>query len=104
MTGIFLIRVAGYLDKCGEKPNCALRAFRSRDCEGIKKPDWARCPIRLAPHTSENKLQSELNQPRISTGHGRADRAEVGTTQILGGEPELWVVEQIEELRPELKT
>src|SRR5713226_1480441 len=69
-----------------------------------KKTGWARCPVRFWWGSSENKLQGELNQPWISTGHGRVDRAEIGTTKILGGEPELRVVKQIEELRPELKT
>src|ERR1035438_4994310 len=110
MMGTFLIRVGGHPDNCGE-----------RTWKSIKKPDWAFCPVRLWLHKLENQFQGKLDQPFLcssAANNGFRYFTEsivkwvgptAGESRIVAIEAFCWgregrMVEQIEELRPELKT
>src|SRR3954464_9517437 len=53
--------------------------------------------------TSEDKSQPELNLPRVHPWNRRTRHSEIGTAQSPAGRIECVLVEQVEELAPELQ-
>src|SRR4030081_1886323 len=107
MTGRFLIGAGGHPDKWGEINRVLTAPGERGNYESIKKPDWAGGSVRSWQENLENKLQCKLDQAfrRSCAGpHRRRYCTEPGGTEAGGWHRKIWMVEQIEELGPELKT
>src|SRR5258708_7197143 len=115
MTGRFLIPVGEHPDKCGERhPVQHLPPGARATAKALKKPDWAIGPVRSRWDNLENQLHGKLYQTALRSGATkyRCLYLAESVTQIARGSAveascggrERGMVEQIEELRPELKT